>query len=96
MLMSVFSTSCGISENHRTYVSENEQSVNELMSKIAGTFEQNYKVKTVATNVGMPGGDVKLFGLEFHIKGPLTKKEIRKILISMAQKFLEIVNANEK
>ncbi|MCW3109843.1 MAG: hypothetical protein JWQ09_4349 [Segetibacter sp.] len=43
----------------------------------------------------MPGGIVKLLGLDFQMVGPLQKEEIRKLLIQLAQEFLIYVNSNE-
>jgi len=59
-------------------------------------LKKKYKINTIATNISMPGGIVKLLGLDFQVQGPLSKEEIRKILIALVQDFLVSVNSNEK
>ncbi len=51
-------------------------------------------MKTIATNVSMPGGIVKLLGLDFQVRGPLLREEIRKILIESVHDFLVYVNSD--
>ncbi|MFZ0565164.1 MAG: hypothetical protein WAM28_03165, partial [Chlamydiales bacterium] len=60
----------------------------------AYTLGSQYEMNPIATNVAMPGGIVKLMGLDFQICGPLTKENIRKILISSAQELLLNINSN--
>ena len=43
----------------------------------------------------MPGGTVKLLGLDFQIRGPLPKEEIRKLLIELNREFILLVNSDE-
>ncbi|PJD93785.1 MAG: hypothetical protein CK425_12410 [Parachlamydia sp.] len=76
-------------------INGNEEAVNDLLYRIAHSFEKKYKVNTIATNVAMPRGIVKLLGLDFQVRGPLSKEEIRKILIALSQDFLVSVNSDE-
>ncbi len=76
-------------------IPKSEQSVNRLLHQISVLFDKKYKLKTRATNVSMPDGEVKLLGLDFQIRGPLSRGDLRKILLQLEQEFLEIVNSDE-
>jgi hypothetical protein len=76
-------------------IPQSEQSINHLLGQIANSFEKKYKMKTIATNVSMPEGVVKLLGLDFQIRGPLPKEEIRKLLIELNKEFIALVNSDE-
>lgn len=95
LIIIIFLTSCQISQDQEYSMPESEEVVNKLLSEIAITCEKKYKIKTVGTNVSMPGGDVRLLGLDFQVRGPLSKEEIRKILLDLAHDFLEVVNSDE-
>jgi hypothetical protein len=71
------------------------QIVNDLLYRTANSFEKKYKINAIATTISMPGGAVKLLGLDFQVRGPLSKEEIRKILIDLAQDFVVSVNSDE-
>lgn len=77
-------------------IPENEVAVNELLDLVAKDLEKKYKMQLSGTSVAMPGGIVKKFCLAFHIKGPLSKDDIRKILVHSAQDFLSDINSNKK
>ncbi|PJD93786.1 MAG: hypothetical protein CK425_12415 [Parachlamydia sp.] len=72
-----------------------EQIVNDLLYRIENSFEKKYKINAMATNIAMPGGVVKLLGLDFQVRGPLSKEEIRKMLITLEEDFLVFVNSDE-
>jgi len=40
----------------------------------------------------MPGGVINLLGFHFTIQGPLTKEDLRPVLVNCAKDFLSIVN----
>lgn len=86
---------CTTNQDEQYAIPKSEQAVNNLLDKIAVSLRKEYKMKPVATNVAMPGGVVKLLGLDFQIIGPLSRDEIRKVLIESAQDFLACVNSDE-
>lgn len=90
--LTFFLTSCEMSKSQSYEIPKSEQSVNKLLYHIANTFEKKYNLNAIATNVSMPGGVVKKLGLDFQIHGPLSKEELRKILVALAQEFLNFVN----
>ncbi len=85
---------CEMPNHQNVEIPKSEKAVNDLLYKISQSFEKKYKMNAIATNVSMPGGVVKLLGLDFQIRGPLSKNEIRKILIDTAQEFLTSVNSD--
>ena len=82
------------SQNHYE-IPQTEKAVNNLLHQIEISLTKKYKIKAIATDVSMPGGDVRLLGLDFAIRGPLSKEQIRKILIDLVQEFLANVNSDE-
>jgi hypothetical protein len=58
-------------------------------------LKKKYEINTIATTISMPGGIVKLLGLDFQMLGPLSKEEIRKMLITLEEDFLVFVNSDE-
>ena len=76
-------------------IPKSDQAVNHLFERSARSIEKKYKMKAIGTVVAMPEGVVKELGLSFQIQGPLIKEEIRKILITSAKDFLQIVNSDE-
>jgi len=95
-LLSFFLMSCEMQNfQNDENISGSEHAVNTLLDRIAHSFEKKYKINPMATNVAMPGGIVKLLGLDFQMRGPLSKEEIRKILITLGEDFLVFVNSDE-
>jgi hypothetical protein len=76
-------------------ISPTEKTVNSLLDKNAKFLSKKYKMRAIATNVAMPGDVVKILGLHFQIQGPLTKNELRKLLINMAKDFISTINENK-
>ncbi|PJD93787.1 MAG: hypothetical protein CK425_12420 [Parachlamydia sp.] len=95
-LLSFFLMSCE-TQNYQNGEdrSSRGQVVNDLLYRIENSFEKKYKINAIATNISMPGGVVKLLGLDFQMLGPLSKEEIRKILITLSEEFLVFVNSDE-
>jgi hypothetical protein len=95
-LVSFFFVGCEMPNDQNHYeISQSEKAVNSLLHRIEISLTKKYKIKTIGTDVSMPGGDVRLLGLDFAIRGPLSKEEIRKILIDLVQEFLAFVNSDE-
>lgn len=77
-------------------ISKQERIVNKLLCKISKELERKYKIKTIGTCVGMPSGVVGKLGLDFQVRGAISKDEARKILIESTEYFLEIINSHEE
>lgn len=76
-------------------IPDSECVVNKLLGQIANHLSKKFNMNPIATNVAMPREVVKLLGLNFQLVGPLTKEELRKILVNSAQDFLSSINADK-
>ena len=74
------------------YIPKDEQAVNRILNEVACILKKKYKMDPIATEVSMPGGIVKRLGLDFQVRGPLSKEEIRKLLIEAAEQLLSTIN----
>lgn len=83
----------GCSENRDPYPLETE-AVGSVISKAAPMLSKKYKMKTFGTMIAMPGGVVKRLGFRFHVIGPRSVEELRKILIDSSQDFQDMINSN--
>jgi hypothetical protein len=86
---------CNMSQHESENIPMSEQAVNSLMGKIARSFKQKYNMRACGLAVAMPRGVVKELGLDFRIYGPLSRDEIRKVLVRSVQEFLLLVNSDE-
>lgn len=70
--------------------------VEEVINKTKLIIERKYHIRTIDSGASMPNGNVKNFFLDFEVRGPFTKKSLRRILIDSANKLLVQINNNEK
>ena len=75
-------------------VPPNEKAVNRVVGRNSKALAKKYCMRPFAITVAMPSGDIKYLELEFQIRGPLTKQELRKILIDSAHDFLTDINTD--
>lgn len=71
----------------------------EMASKIRGTTAQKLAKRHNMNIFGIGGGMadcVNFLGLDFLIQGPLSKEQLRRILIDSVQELLKAVNGNEE
>ena len=80
----------------RSQMSEAEKTVNHLISEIEQMLTKKHPMRAIGIVVGMPGGIVKTLGIKFHIEGPLSKEDLRQILVNSTQNFVDYVNANQE
>lgn len=64
------------------------------MARNAKALAKKYCARPVGITVAMPGGNIQYLELEFQIDGPLSRSEIRKILIKLAHDFLADINSD--
>lgn len=79
-------TECGIPPD--------EEAVNTVMARSSKSLAKKYHMRPFAITVAMPGGDIQYLELKFQIYGPLSKQELRKILINAAHDFLKVINSD--
>ena len=77
-------------------IPKDEQAVNDLLGRVAKSLVKRHPLRVIGTGVAMPEGDLRMLGLQFQIRGPLTKAELRAITIDCVRVFLSHVNADEK
>lgn len=90
---------CGCNTNQNNKESDDipnsDKAVNSVLKRGATLLEQKYNMQTIGAGVSMPQGNLKSLILDFQIKGPLSKKIIRKILVNSAQDFIKLINSDD-
>lgn len=76
-------------------MSKATQAVNNVMSKMAKSIEKKYHMRPSGSCISMPDGNVRKLGFDYKIQGPLSREEIRKLLLGIGQEFLTIINSDE-
>lgn len=66
-----------------------------IRSEIAQKLAKRYNMKIFGIGGGM-ADCVNFLGLDFQIRGPLTKEQLRRILIDSVQELLNAINENEQ
>lgn len=77
-------------------IPQDEKAVNNVISRNSKMLAEKYHMKPVGVGIAMPGGDIKYLNLEFQIYGPLSKDDIRKLLIHAAHDFLADINSDSE
>lgn len=77
-------------------IDPDEQAVNKVVARNSKALAKKYHMRPFAIGVAMPGGDIQYLELKFQIYGPLSKNEIRKILLDAAHDFLADINSDEE
>ena len=101
LMLSALLLMCGT--NHLNAEAMNNKYVPEeyvvIAQNIRADLAKKLSKKHHMTVVGITGGlarCVNVLGLRFDIQGPLTKEQIRNILIDCVEEFLTTINLNEK
>lgn len=81
--------------NDDDQMSFKDQIAVKVINETAKTIEKKYKFHPIGTAMsGM--GKFRSLGIEFQVRGALSKNEARKIIIDCIDKFLLNINSNEK
>jgi hypothetical protein len=75
-------------------IPKNEKAVNKIIVCNSKAIAEKYHMRPFAVSVAMPGGDIQYLELKFQIYGPLSKEQIRKVLINAAHDFLSDINSD--
>ena len=67
----------------------------QLTSDVAVKLKQRHNMVVVGVTAGLADA-VNILGLEFQIRGPLSKEKLRSILVDCVEEFLISVNTNEQ
>lgn len=68
---------------------------NDISAKVQKTLSDRYKMKILGVKSGL-AECVNVLGLSFQISGPLSKEELRIILVDSVEEFLSEINSNVK
>lgn len=75
---------------------ESSRIIGQFFKKMRSPFESKYDISPIGTTISMPEGELKLLGLSFEMYGPLTREELRVMLVDMAEEFLEEFRSNQR
>ena len=75
--------------------SKSALTIREFLYTSSIKLQKKYNIKPSGTVVAMPGGIVSKLGLSFHLRGPLSQENIRRLIITLSQDFLNIVNSDK-
>jgi len=67
----------------------------QIRTDVATRLTKRYNMKLVGVTGGLVDY-VNVLGLEFQIQGPLTRDELRKILVDCVEEFLVSINTNKQ
>lgn len=94
ILFSLFCVSC-FSNNDKIIVHDNEKAVNKQLAYSEKILSEKYNIRPRAITVAMPEGDIQYLELKFDMQGPLSKSNIRELLVNIVNDFLLNIN-NDK
>lgn len=96
-LIILFLTSFIMSFSQNGYrISEGEKLVNSTLEKSMKVITEKYEVKPRGVGAAMPGGPIQILTLCFNTKYPLTKEQLRELLVNLANELVHQVNENTK
>ena len=75
-------------------ISPREKAVNKAMGRNSKMLANKYGMRPSSATVAMPGGDIQYLELAFQICGPLSKSEIRQILLDSSHNFISDLNSD--
>jgi hypothetical protein len=82
--------------NQQYYPQKDEQLVNGILAKTANLIKDKYDLKPSGSGAAMPGGPIQELVLCFDTKYPLTKEQLRELLIKIANELVNQVNENKE
>ena len=91
-----FCVSCFSCSTGGYQISDREKAVNKQMVYSGKVLSEKYHMQLCSTAVAMPGGDIRYLELEFEVQGPLSKENIRGLLIQMARDFSKNINKDSQ
>ena len=76
--------------------SKGEQLVNSTLAKTAKIIKEKYPLNPCGSGAAMPGGPIQELILCFDTKYPLTKEQLRELLIKTGTELVNQVNENQE
>ena len=69
--------------------------VDQITADVAAKLANRYNMRVIGIGGGLAGG-VNRLGLSFQIRGPLSKEQLRAIVVDCVEEFLLPINTNER
>ena len=69
--------------------------VDQITADVAAKLANRYNMRVIGIGGGLAGG-VNRLGLSFQIRGPLSKEQLRAIIVDCVEEFLLPINTNER
>ena len=66
------------------------------LGKVSKLIQKKYKITPIGSGGKAFGGPITQFSLSFNIRAPLSREDLRKILINSSKDFLSIVNSEKE
>ncbi len=63
--------------------------LNKVIDKSIAKIEKKYRINCCGTGLSMPGGPIRSIGFSFQVKGPLSKSEIRRMIVGCANELID-------
>lgn len=86
---------CGSSYVPARYIVQADQIRDEIETRLVERY-MKYQLSVIGDVGGMAGGRVNTLGLRLRVIGPLSKDELREILVESVEMFLDALNGNEE
>lgn len=68
---------------------------NQITKEVSDRISKRYNMKVIGVTAGLMNC-VNALGLDFHIQGPLSKEQLRIILVDSVEEFLTLLNEDER
>ena len=69
--------------------------VDQITADVAAKLANRYNMRVIGIGGGLAGG-VNRLGLSFQIRGPLSKEQLRAIIVDCVEEYLLPINTNER
>ncbi len=65
-----------------------ERVLHSVIDKSISRIEKKYKMHCCGTGLSMPGGPIRSIGFSFDAHGPVSREEVRKLLVGCAEQLI--------
>lgn len=86
-------SACASTQQHPSAA---EKAADNAVDALEDILTKKYHMEAIGVNFSIPRGIIKKLGIHFNIRGPLSKEELRTILVYATQDFVDYVNADQK
>ena len=83
-------------DNDDKFLGNRQRLANKILYDTSSYVKNKYKMQTASTSMGMNGNAPQKLGLSFNSYENLSIEVLRKTILEIGQKLLDIINANEE